>query len=933
MDIPAYVVCLSPQTVQALLDGALDHTHRVEALAHAASCAVCGPQISPLKASDVLGPCQVLKPLGPGTFGLRFVARDTRNDGRIELESIRVGKLWESVAVRHRFLVTQSAPGLAKVVDVFDERGVGAVERELDEGPPFADWLTQQPRSPVEVVSAWVEIGRALGVAHATGVTHGALSLDSVRFDASGRPKLSGFGACGPMDVPPEGTAPSNWSDQFAFAASLLRALTPSTPQEVRLAERFGVIRSRLPRRSVQALERALATTPERRFDNTSDLLMALRPSALPRVLAVAAAFAVAVAVVGAYTATRPAPCASANQALDEVWNDARRLRLKQAYFRSKDPWAGAAFDRSIAALDIWARNWSDQSKRLCLAAQDPRSQASPVKYVDQQACLGGQAQTLDALLTETNDSDDAALERTPLLWELLEDPHACEQPPPAPADADQKLRHKLTAFEAALVMGRASATREAADTVVPTARGSASVPLASDAARLYGQAFAQTGQLRDAIRWLEDARALGNALPSRAGLAAAEEALALLQSKEGDLDAARSALGAAETASNNEPTDAVLASRTQLAHALLHLRDGNVGEARAAGEAMGAAFEKALRPAHAAVAWQLLARAALEKNHTAEARYWQIASCRAWMRVVGEDHPQLARCRLEWSQRSLQRGDAADALNAIEPAVKARMSLWKVPNAEAVKLFIAQTRALAGLDRHPEAVSSASRARNEANELNPSVDAIARVLPVLALEHGKAGQLDLAEAEATSALGAAEAAKQPVAPVALVLAHVDLLMGRPAEALAMAVSLDATAVPKGELLGVKGAAELGLKKNADALKTLQDAVVADEAAAREVQGELLDAENLTLLARAQLANNDPTRAEATAQRALEQLVLLPDARLAAWAHLTRAAALKAIKRPELMKEERAAAEQAMHRVPAAFGNELLPVMSALDQP
>ncbi|MFT3839826.1 MAG: hypothetical protein QM723_22760 [Myxococcaceae bacterium] len=927
------MVCLSPQTVQALLDGALDHAHRVEALAHATNCAECGPKVSPLKASDVLGPCQVLKPLGPGTFGLRFVARDTRNDGRIELESIRVGKLWESVAVRHRFLVTQSSPGLAKVVDVFNERGVGAVERELDEGPLFADWLAQHPRPASEVVSAWVEIGRALGVAQATGVTHGALSLDSVRFDASGRPKLSGFGACGPMDVPPEGTTPSNRSDQFGFAASLLRALTPSTPSEVRLAERFGVIRSRLPRRAVQALERALASAPERRFDNWSDLLEALRPSGLPRVFAAVAALAVGVVVIGAYAATRPAPCASANEPLDEVWNDARRLQLKQAFFRSKDPWATAAFDRSIAALNTWARNWSDQSKRLCLAAQDPKSQASPVKYADQQACLDGQAQTLEALLTEVTDSDDAALERTPVLWELLEEPRACEKPPPAPSSADQKLRHKLTAFEAALLTGRAAATREAADSVVPTVRESASVPLASDAARIYGQAFAQTGQLRDAVRWLEDARALGNALPSRTGLAAAEEALALLQSKDGDLDAARSALGAAEAASNNDPSDAVLASRTQLVHALLHLRDGNVGEARAAAEAMGAAFEKALRPAHAAVAWQTLAHAALDAHHTAEARLWQISSCRAWLRVVGEDHPQLARCRLEWSERSLQRGDAADALNAIEPAVKARLSLWKVPNAEAVKLFLTHTRALSALDRHTEAVAVASRARAEANELNPTIDAIARVLPVLALEHAKNGQLELGEAEATSALGAAQAAKQPVAPVALVLARVYLLMSRPAEALGMVTTLDATAIPKGDLLGVKGAAELGLKKNAEALKTLEEAVAADEAAAREVQGELLDAENLTLLARAQLATNDPTRADATAQRALEQLVLLPDARLSAWAHLVRATALKTLKRPELMKEERAAAEQTMHRVPAAFGNELLPVMNALDHP
>ena len=56
-----------------------------------------------------------------------------------------------------------------------------------------------------------------------------------------------------------------------------------------------------------------------------------------------------------------------------------------------------------------------------------------------------------------------------------------------------------------------------------------------------------------------------------------------------------------------------------------------------------------------------------------------QVSSCRAWLRVVGEDHPALARCRIEWSRRSLERGEPNDALAAIEPAAKARQRLWQI--------------------------------------------------------------------------------------------------------------------------------------------------------------------------------------------------------------------------------------------------------------
>ncbi len=884
--------CPSAQSLQALLDGGLDHAARAAALEHAAGCADCARALCPLGAGDVLGSLQVLKLLGPGHFGLRYVARDTRDESRRELEAARAGAGWEPVALRHRQLAGRSHAGLASVKAVVDERGLGAVVRELDEGPRFDAWLAQEPRPPQQVVRLWVAAGHALAFAHHLGVTHGALALDSVRLDAGGRPRLSGFGAGAGDDPPPERRgdgSPTPEADQFSFAAALVRALTPDTPAEVPLAERFAVLRTRLPRRAVRALERALSPAPERRFPSLEPLLEALRPSRLQLAIAAATAAVLVTAVVGTYLASRPPPCSAASEPLASVWTDARRDALRKTALKVPDPWAVAAYQAATEALGGWVAHWSDQSRQLCLAAHDARPSSEPSPYPAQQACLEEQARQLDALLDELTEADEGALERAPLAWPLLEAPGDCAHPPAAPSEAEAALAKRLFAIDAALATGRFAAARDSAQRAAADARAG-NPALAARAALLYGRALAATGQRDEAERALEDARGLAKELPALAGLAAAEEALALAE-LDGDLDTARSALSAAESALQREPGAWQVAAQVQRAHAVVHLREGQLPEARSAAEAMGLAFEQAHRAAEGAQAYGELASAAVKWNQPAEATAWQQLACTRWQQVVPETHPLLARCRLAWARRLLDAGDARAADAAVEPAVAAERERWRRPRAETIQLLLAKTTALGQLDRHEEALAVARDALKRTESMAAQREVTAAVLSALATEADESGAAEQALTWASSAFDAARAAKQPLAPARLRLALMGVRAGRPADALTVLAQVAEAEVPRGELLAVRGSAELGLKKVPDAVRALRAALDADELSAREQGSRGVPAWHLVALARAELAAGDDAHAESTAARALECLKAEPSRRWSAWAHLLHGAA------------------------------------------
>jgi eukaryotic-like serine/threonine-protein kinase len=153
------------------------------------------------------------------------------------------------------------------------------------------------------------ELCRALGAVHGAGLVHGDVKAANVMRDREGRLVLMDFGAgsesgggtdgSGPLSGTPlalapevlDGGAPSPASDLYALGALLYRLvsgrypLTANSLAELRQKHAEGArtplldLRPDLPAGFVQAVERALAADPARRFRSAGELEAALAAS------------------------------------------------------------------------------------------------------------------------------------------------------------------------------------------------------------------------------------------------------------------------------------------------------------------------------------------------------------------------------------------------------------------------------------------------------------------------------------------------------------------------------------------------------------------------------------------------------------------------------------------------------------------------------
>jgi eukaryotic-like serine/threonine-protein kinase len=279
--------------------------------------------------SERLGRYHLEREIGRGAMGVVYLGRDTAINRLVAIKAIPLASEFsdaELVEARSRFFREAETagrlnhPNIVTIYDVGEERGLAYIAMEYLKGKHLSDFAKSsnlmEPRKVLEVIGRTAE---ALGFAHKQQVVHRDIKPANLMYDAStdilkitdfGIARLSGAGSTRtgivlgtPSFMSPEqleGRTVTGHSDLFSLGVSLFQLLTGQLPftadsmtglmQQIAEAPHppLRAFRPDLPACVETVIDRALAKTPEARYDSGAQMAAALEdcrsriPSGMP---------------------------------------------------------------------------------------------------------------------------------------------------------------------------------------------------------------------------------------------------------------------------------------------------------------------------------------------------------------------------------------------------------------------------------------------------------------------------------------------------------------------------------------------------------------------------------------------------------------------------------------------------------------------------
>jgi eukaryotic-like serine/threonine-protein kinase len=276
-----------------------------------------------------LGRYQLEREIGRGAMGVVHLGRDTAINRLVAIKAIPLAAEFsesELAEARARFFREAETagrlnhPNIVTIYDVGEERGLAYIAMEYLKGRHLSDYATSdtllEPRKVIELIS---RTAQALGFAHKQQVVHRDIKPANIMYDPNadvlkitdfGIARLTGTGTTRtgivlgtPSFMSPEqleGRTVTGHSDLFSLGVSLFQLLTGHLPftadsmtglmQQIAEAPHppLRAFRPDLPACVENVIDRALAKTPEARFESGAHMAAALDdcrsrlPSGLP---------------------------------------------------------------------------------------------------------------------------------------------------------------------------------------------------------------------------------------------------------------------------------------------------------------------------------------------------------------------------------------------------------------------------------------------------------------------------------------------------------------------------------------------------------------------------------------------------------------------------------------------------------------------------
>lgn len=461
-----------------------------------------------------VGRFSVLERIGSGGMGVVYRAYDPQLQREVAVKLLGLDLSDEEDSQGHQRLVREaqamariSDPHVLPVFESGEHEGRVFVAMELVSGGTLREWLEAERREWTSVLDLFLQAGRGLAAAHASGLVHRDFKPENVLVDGGDEPRarVMDFGLARTAEAPdssamtlavddvnvrltqtgavlgtpaymsPEqfaGEAADERSDQFSFCVALWEALCGQRPfagQTLReLAENVAAgdlvhprSRGDAPVALLRSLERGLSPTPTQRHPDLAALLQELETHVEPgRSWGSVAAFGlVSLVAAGSVTAlvvsSRSPACVPASERLSGVWDQATRTRLAAEYAEvAAVRYVPRSWERVRDRTDQWVEDWQTQYGRAC-EHEPGRDAAARLAHAQRMACLDAALAELEMTVEVHHETDKAFAAASGYGMELpaledCEDDAALRRLLPLPSDAQvhaavTDLRRELT--------------------------------------------------------------------------------------------------------------------------------------------------------------------------------------------------------------------------------------------------------------------------------------------------------------------------------------------------------------------------------------------------------------------------------------------------------------------------------------------------------
>jgi tetratricopeptide (TPR) repeat protein len=734
----------------------------------------------------------LVRRLGAGGMGEVMLAYDPELDRKVAIKLVRsdlsaatVGTASDEGLLREaRAAAKLQHPNVVSIYEIGRARDRLFIAMEYVAGRTVRAWLTEKPRSVVEILHAFEQAGRGLQAAHDAGLVHRDFKPDNLLVGDDDRVRVVDFGIAGLVDptttriasdgssttrrivgtpryMAPEqfeGIAVDARADQFAFCVSLWEAISDTPPfggsSAAEIAARVldGRIEPagpRMPGRIEKILARGLKPEPSDRWADMRTLLAALaRARDVPRRNATIAGIVAALGVGGAIAWSIAPSKASCKEPDASALAGTAEERAQWIATIDMASHSAANGERAVAVLDAFDAQWRSAYDEACAATHD-RAEYSTAVLDARMSCLErvrSRARTLTDLLaaTDRNGAWKAidALAELPLPSRCLQVASEATATPACVAEIDAHLDHAFGLRE----LGKLAEARTHAQDAEAIARDCGPVQLLAEARGLVARISADLDE-PDADLHLR--RAATAALTDQAPEAVARAAMRLAEIQGGDRGRGREASVWIEIAAASAAVtdDEALVTDVMAAEARVALQAGDVARASDLGTRVLDARKAQLGDDHPRIATALAQLAWVEQYEenwdAALALHEQaIAIRRRW---YPPEHPILASSLNAMAVLLTQRGDRPGAIAKYREAIAMLERAYGPTHRDVGAPLINLADALAQTGQTTEALELIARA-----EAIAKADGNERILEagevIRAIAYAEAGRLEESE-------------------------------------------------------------------------------------------------------------------------------------------------------------------------------------------
>ncbi len=164
-------------------------------------------QPMPLPAGTILGPYEILSPLGAGGMGEVYRARDTRLGREVAIKVLPETRARDREALRRFEQEARSASALnhPNIITIYEigshpvgQETIWYIAMELVEGQSLRQILSDGPVPTQKLLDIAVQAAGALAAAHAKGIVHRDLKPENILVNREDRVKVLDFGLATP---------------------------------------------------------------------------------------------------------------------------------------------------------------------------------------------------------------------------------------------------------------------------------------------------------------------------------------------------------------------------------------------------------------------------------------------------------------------------------------------------------------------------------------------------------------------------------------------------------------------------------------------------------------------------------------------------------------------------------------------------------------